>query len=79
MLDLGRNPHYCNEKYNVFFSETRPLLGHFLKKVFFAPKKCQTLVKIFKIQKSAKNGQVWDPPPFFSPKIFFYQNDSEWP
>ena len=37
-----------------FFSETRPLLGHFLKKVFFAPLKCQTLVKIFKIPKSTK-------------------------
>ena len=35
---------------------TAPYWGTFFKKVFFAPMKCQTLVKIFKIQKSAKNG-----------------------
>ena len=31
-------------------------------KSVFAPLKCQTLVKIFKIQKLVKNGKVWDPP-----------------
>ena len=39
-----------------FFSETRPLLWHFLKKDFLAPLKCQTLENNFKIQKFMKNG-----------------------
>ena len=42
--------------------------------------KCQTLVKIFEIQKLAKNDEVWDPP-IFSPENFFTkltQNGLKW-
>ena len=56
MLHLGLTPPpIVTKNIMYFFSETRPLLGHFLKKnVFFAPIKCQTLVNIFEIQKLVK-------------------------
>ena len=51
--------------------------GTVWKKSVFSPLKCQTLVKIFKIQKLWKMTKYWDPRPKFT-QIFFYQNDSEW-
>ena len=61
-----------------FFSETRPLLGHFLKKSVFCPPEMSNTCKNFQ---NPKIGQKWlsmGPPPFFHLN-FFYQNDSEWP
>ena len=64
-----------------FFSETRPLLGHFLKKSVFCPPEMSNTCKNFQ---NPKIGQKWlsmGPPPFFSPKIFFTkmtQNGLKW-
>ena len=58
-------PLYSKEKIMYFFSETRPLSRHFLKKVFFASKKFQTVVRMSKFSKSnnrRKMAVYWDPP-----------------
>ena len=53
-----------------FFSETRPLLGHFLKKSVFCPPEMSNTCKNFQ---NPKIGQKWlsmGPPPFFHLKFF---------
>ena len=48
MLHSGQTPPpYCKGKINVFFSETRPLLGHFLKKSVFCPLEMSNTCKKF--------------------------------
>ena len=47
--------------------------------MFFAPLKCRTLVKIFKIPKSTKKWVSMRPPPLFFTWNFFYQNYSKCP
>ena len=46
-LKIEFTPPYREKKTLYFFLETRPLLGHFFKKGFFSPLKCQTHVQIF--------------------------------
>ena len=54
MLQSGLTPPYCNGKKNVFFSETRPLLGHFLKKSVFCPLEMSKTKKNFQNPKNAE-------------------------
>ena len=62
-----------------FFSETRPLLGHFLKKSVFCPPEMSNTCKNFQ---NPKIGQKWLSmgPPLFSPKICLpmTQNGLKW-
>ena len=59
-------PPYFNEKYNVFFSETRPLLGHFLKQSVFCPLEMSNTYKKFQNPKINKKWLSMGPPPFFT-------------
>ena len=65
-----------------FFSETRPLLGHFLKKSVFCPLEMSNTCKNFQNPKiDQKMAKYETPPPFFSPEIFFTkmtQNGLKW-
>ena len=63
-----------------FFSETRPLFGHFLKKCFF-PLEMSNTCKNFQNPNIAGKWLSIGPPPLFSPKIFFTkmtQNGLKW-
>ena len=53
-----------------FFSETRPLLGHFLKKSVFYLLEMSNTCKKF-----VKYGTLTP----FSPRNLYYNNGSEWP
>ena len=64
-----------------FFSETRPLLGHFLKKSVFFPLEMSNTCKNFLNPKIAEKWLSIGTPPFFSPKFFFTkmtQNGLKW-
>ena len=81
ILGSGPPPPTMKNFSMYFFSETRPLLGHFLKKSVFCPPEMSNTCKNFQ---NPKIGQKWlsmGPPPFFSPKIFFTkmtQNGLKW-
>ena len=62
-----------------FFSETRPLLGHFLKKSVFCPLEMSNTCKNFQNPKIDQKMAKYETPPLFFTWNFFYQNDSEWP
>ena len=54
-----------------FFSETRPLLGHFLKKSVFCPLEMSNTCKNFQNPKiDQKMAKYETPPPFFHLKFF---------
>ena len=61
------------------FSETRPLLGHFLKKSVFCPLEMSNTCKNFQNPKIDQKMAKYETPPLFFTWNFFYQNDSEWP
>ena len=74
-----QSPPYGNGKKMYIFSETSPLLGHFLKKSVFCPLEMSNTCKNFQNPKIAGKWLSIGPHPQFSPNIFFNQNDSEWP
>ena len=61
------------KKNNVFFSETRPLFWHFLKRSVFFPLEMSKTCKNFLNPKIA--GKLLS----IGTQNLFYQNDSEWP
>ena len=84
MLQSGlTTPHPPNvtEKIMYFFSETRPFLGHFLKKSVFCPLEMSNTCKNFQNPKIAGKWLSIGTPPIFSPEIFFTkmtQNGLKW-
>ena len=74
MLDSDRTPP-PNVTKNI-----KTIIGALTEKSVFFPIKCQTLVRIFEIQKSVKKWLSIGPP-IFSPEIFFTkmtQNGLKW-
>ena len=83
MLQSGLIPPPPNVTKNsmYFFSETRPLLEHFLKKSVFCPLEMSNTCENFQNPKIAGKWLSMGPPPFFSPEIFFTkmtQNGLKW-
>ena len=72
-ITIGSDPQpppNVTEKIMYFFSETRPLLGYFLKKSVFCPLEMSNTCKIFQNPKIARKWLSMGPPPFFHLKIF---------
>ena len=63
-------PPYREKKTMYFFSETRPLLGHFLKKSVFFPLEMSNTCKNFLNPKIAEKWLSIGTPPFFHPNFF---------
>ena len=67
---ISEPPPIVTKNTMYFFSETRPLLGHFLKKSVFCPPEMSNTCKNFQ---NPKIGQKWlsmGPPHFFHLKFF---------
>ena len=78
---VGPPPPIVTKNTMYFFSETRPLLGHFLKKSVFCPLEMSNTCKNFQNPKIDQKMAKYETPPFFSPEIFFTkmtQNGLKW-